>query len=461
MPELQPPTFTVQDVQQPTLLVRLLRWITGSIIQLSNRVEALITTVRENDKTGNVVDIRNALQYGGQFPLNVQGLEGILANPQPAGAERLAAVPDGQLLQQYFDTQFLVVTNGTAYDLYTVIGGNPNSLVKLIAGAGPSNMMTLDTPQTVTSAGVKTVDASWIFEVDQFVTAAKNGVLLLQVQNTDSTHGNATATMRAFASTAIGQLSSYGSAFSSSAWGIALADYTSLNTYAGNGLIIGSINATPVIFGTNNLERAKIDSAGLMTFITPSKCILVKPSSAPAANTIMLELQTTGGSSLWSVDAEGDMVAHDATIHDLIQTNGSVAADSTGTSFDIDGLTGAAGTLIFRVLFGGSSKFSIDGAGNVGLNGDLTIGDDLDVTDDVHIGSDLTTDGNTLCGGETRTLATAGFRMGNVKWLSGSGSPESVITAVVGSLFSRTDGGAGTSLYIKESGSGNTGWRAV
>lgn len=43
---------------------------------------------------------------------------------------------------------------------------------------------------------------------------------------------------------------------------------------------------------------------------------------------------------------------------------------------------------------------------------------------------------------------------------TGSGSPESVITAVVGSIYMRTDGGATTSLYVKTSGSGNTGWTA-
>lgn len=41
---------------------------------------------------------------------------------------------------------------------------------------------------------------------------------------------------------------------------------------------------------------------------------------------------------------------------------------------------------------------------------------------------------------------------------AGSGSPEGVLTAPVGSLYLRTNGGAGTTLYIKESGSGNTGW---
>ncbi len=45
-------------------------------------------------------------------------------------------------------------------------------------------------------------------------------------------------------------------------------------------------------------------------------------------------------------------------------------------------------------------------------------------------------------------------------WTSGTGTPESVVTAPVGSLFTRTDGGANTTLYVKESGTGNTGWAA-
>ena len=47
---------------------------------------------------------------------------------------------------------------------------------------------------------------------------------------------------------------------------------------------------------------------------------------------------------------------------------------------------------------------------------------------------------------------------GGITWTSGSGSPEGVVTAPVGSLYSRSDGGILTSLYVKQSGSGNTGW---
>ncbi len=42
----------------------------------------------------------------------------------------------------------------------------------------------------------------------------------------------------------------------------------------------------------------------------------------------------------------------------------------------------------------------------------------------------------------------------------GAGSPESVVTAPIGAVYHRTDGGASTTLYVKESGTGNTGWVA-
>jgi hypothetical protein len=48
----------------------------------------------------------------------------------------------------------------------------------------------------------------------------------------------------------------------------------------------------------------------------------------------------------------------------------------------------------------------------------------------------------------------------DVKFVVGAGTPEGVVTAAPGSLYQRTNGGANTSLYVKESGTGNTGWVA-
>jgi hypothetical protein len=43
----------------------------------------------------------------------------------------------------------------------------------------------------------------------------------------------------------------------------------------------------------------------------------------------------------------------------------------------------------------------------------------------------------------------------------GTGSPESVVSAPIGAIYGRTDVGAGTYLYSKQSGSGTTGWVAI
>jgi parallel beta-helix repeat protein len=43
---------------------------------------------------------------------------------------------------------------------------------------------------------------------------------------------------------------------------------------------------------------------------------------------------------------------------------------------------------------------------------------------------------------------------------SGTGSPNEVVEAPIGSMFRRTDGGAATVLYVKESGTGKSGWVA-
>lgn len=44
--------------------------------------------------------------------------------------------------------------------------------------------------------------------------------------------------------------------------------------------------------------------------------------------------------------------------------------------------------------------------------------------------------------------------------LSGTGSPNNVVTAAIGTLYRRLDGGANTTLYVKESGTGSAGWVA-
>jgi len=62
--------------------------------------------------------------------------------------------------------------------------------------------------------------------------------------------------------------------------------------------------------------------------------------------------------------------------------------------------------------------------------------------------------------GVLATINMADVWVGGLRITAGSGSPEGVTTAPIGSLYMRSDGGASTSLYVKESGTGNTGWVA-
>ncbi len=79
---------------------------------------------------------------------------------------------------------------------------------------------------------------------------------------------------------------------------------------------------------------------------------------------------------------------------------------------------------------------------------------DTDTSTGLHFATRSNADGGTTATARWEVMHNGAFRG------LGSGSPEGVITAPVGALWTRTDGGTGTTLYVKETGSGNTGWVA-
>lgn len=156
-----------------------------------------------------------------------------------------------------------------------------------------------------------------------------------------------------------------------------------------------------------------------------------------------------------SVAMSGYTVTNTATDVDVLirnLTTTGTSGETTGISFDVannaagvriyarrDGTYGSTATrdASFRVATTlnsvESEKFVFTSDGNLELlDGDLVIG-----------------------------TAGKGINFsGGVLWRTGTGSPEGVVTASVGSMYTDVAGGAGTTLYVKESGSGNTGWVA-
>jgi hypothetical protein len=103
---------------------------------------------------------------------------------------------------------------------------------------------------------------------------------------------------------------------------------------------------------------------------------------------------------------------------------------------------------------GGTDTLKVDSSGGylqLANNANLAGYSDAYSTEKWHI---TTSTGDLQLDGQIEIAASVTIR-------SGTGSPEGVVTAVVGSLYLRTNGAGGTTAYIKESGAGNTGWTAV
>lgn len=128
--------------------------------------------------------------------------------------------------------------------------------------------------------------------------------------------------------------------------------------------------------------------------------------------------------------------------------NGS-AASPTATALD-DSLTGLTGRGYGATGFAAANRVEIRAHAAQAWT---------DTAQGTYVVIRTTTNGTASQAERVRFTDNGRVRLNNgPEIITGTGTPESVVTAVVGSLFLRTDGGAGTTLYVKESGTGNTGW---
>jgi hypothetical protein len=193
-------------------------------------------------------------------------------------------------------------------------------------------------------------------------------------------------------------------------------------------------SGSTVKVSVDNLTAGKPVSMTNLTFTGTGSRITGDFTNATASNRVLFQTSTVNSNTLVGVIPNGT-----ATQTNFILFNSSDANNSSVFNFLINatearinpGATGTGTALPLTLFSGGAERVKVETSGDVKV-----------------------TTGNLVIG-----TAGKGLDFGSsVLWRTGAGSPEGVVTAAVGSLYTRTDGGLLTTLYVKESGAGNTGW---
>ncbi len=184
-------------------------------------------------------------------------------------------------------------------------------------------------------------------------------------------------------------------------------DSTGTRILSSAGLIVGDAN----LVASNAVPLTVVEPTGLSTY-----AFVVQSSAGQyhlrlnngGALEVYQNLTTHGGTSLGNDVSNNSVVATITNVGANAANVGLVLKGAAAQTGDILQVQNSAGTVLALITASGR----------------------------IHLGA---------------TTAAPGI-------MSGTGTPEGAVAAPIGSLFLRTDGGAGTSLYVKESGTGNTGW---
>jgi hypothetical protein len=153
------------------------------------------------------------------------------------------------------------------------------------------------------------------------------------------------------------------------------------------------------------------------------------------------------------------------SISGFADTGAAASPDVTQLTADVSTISGQI-TVINTSLAGKAPLASPTFTGNPAAPTPALGDNDTSIATTAFVQGELTdqavklTGAQTVAGIKTFSSGTRNRTVTGPTFTSGTGSPETVVTAPIASIYQREDGGAGTCLYVKESGSGNTGWVA-
>lgn len=251
---------------------------------------------------------------------------------------------------------------------------------------------------------------------------------------------------------------------------------------------VGDSHTLTVVEGASSESRAAILTltdtgtalGGAATVICPanSKIFVVQNSCGQAAT-----LKTAAGTGISVPNGGTALLVCDGTNVIIPSTTLETVLDAGNSTSGKDIVVSAGDDITFSdssiAYFGASNALKIYntgsnsfidevGTGSLFIRGiDIQMGSpygaanfvmDVDGAIDLKHGSGSTAVSTSATGIDLP--AGKAIKVGTPSIYSGSGDPNSTVTAVPGSLYMNSAGGGNTSLWVKESGSGNTGWVA-
>lgn len=229
------------------------------------------------------------------------------------------------------------------------------------------------------------------------------------------------------------------------------------NTIDGNGLGTRGITFD----GTNIAAVRNVATGNTITAVTDAGIYLFKGSNGCAGSLVTGNTVSVSGASAYGI--------YNNTCDDVAINSNSLDGASTA-------LAGIALIVCSNISLQGNEFANFTTQAIIGSQNTAGTMDNISVAGGAIINCpsliSFQASGGGALGGNIRIAASvAGWSFGvnGEMWdysnsrgnFWGAGSPEAVVTAGVGSFFQRTDGGAGTTFYVKTSGTGNTGWTAV
>lgn len=247
---------------------------------------------------------------------------------------------------------------------------------------------------------------------------------------------------------------------------------TVTNSATGEGNIKG-VNVSAVDLNTTSGAQTLMCYESTVTPTAQTGATRLYSGSVGSTNVddIATGMHLTGGTNRW---ADGIVFAQGDEFDDSV-LQASMTSAGSGTNGRFLKLKDGAAAVIFEVtktgvvrsesIHGGtattnSTELTQSGIQRSAAAGNLEIGAGTNAGNQINLKTagatqlQIVDDGAIVASGNRLYFTSTSGPCD----LSGSGTPESNVTAPVGSTYRRTDGGAGTSFYVKESGSGNTGW---